>query len=313
MMMPEEPTRNPHLSVLYHEIIHALSPVSPGLYVDGTVGAGGHARGILEACSPQGRLLGLDLDPQALALASQRLSVFGERAVLMQESYITILECLQRLGWPSVQGVVIDLGVSSMQIDTPERGFSFLTDGPLDMRFGPTQKRTAADLINTLPEAELARIFWEYGEEPLARRMARAILAARPLSTTLQLAAVLEQAAGGRRGRIHPATRAFQALRIAVNEELSAVEQVLPRAVQALAPGGRLAIISFHSLEDRLVKQYFRRESRDCICPPDQPVCTCNHTAVIRELTRHPITAAEEEIAVNPRSRSAKLRVAEKR
>ncbi len=313
MMMPEEPTRNPHLSVLYHEIIHALSPVSPGLYVDGTVGAGGHARGILEACSPQGRLLGLDLDPQALALASQRLSVFGERAVLMQESYITILECLQRLGWPSVQGVVIDLGVSSMQIDTPERGFSFLTDGPLDMRFGPAQKRTAADLINTLPEAELARIFWEYGEEPLARRMARAILAARPLSTTLQLAAVLEQAAGGRRGRIHPATRAFQALRIAVNEELSAVEQVLPRAVQALAPGGRLAIISFHSLEDRLVKQYFRRESRDCICPPDQPVCTCNHTAVIRELTRHPITAAEEEIAVNPRSRSAKLRVAEKR
>jgi len=313
MMMPEEPTRNPHLSVLYHEIIHALSPVSPGLYVDGTVGAGGHARGILEACSPQGRLLGLDLDPQALALASQRLSVFGERAVLMQESYITILECLQRLGWPSVQGVVIDLGVSSMQIDTPERGFSFLTDGPLDMRFGPAQKRTAADLINTLPEAELARIFWEYGEEPLARRMARAILAARPLSTTLQLASVLEQAAGGRRGRIHPATRAFQALRIAVNEELSAVEQVLPRAVQALAPGGRLAIISFHSLEDRLVKQYFRRESRDCICPPDQPVCTCNHTAVIRELTRHPITAAEEEIAVNPRSRSAKLRVAEKR
>lgn len=313
MMMPEEPTRIPHLSVLYHEIIHALSPVSPGLYVDATVGAGGHARGILEACSPHGRLLGLDLDPQALALASQRLSIFGGRAVLMQESYTAILECIHRLGWQSVQGVVIDLGVSSMQIDTPERGFSFLADGPLDMRFGPAQKRTAADLVNTLPEAELARIFWEYGEEPLARRMARAILAARPLNTTLQLAAVLEQAAGGRRGRIHPATRAFQALRIAVNEELSAVEQVLPRAVQALAPGGRLAVISFHSLEDRLVKQFFRRESRDCICPPSQPVCTCNHKAVIRELTRHPVTAAEEEIAVNPRARSARLRVAEKR
>lgn len=281
--------------------------------MDATVGAGGHARGILEACSPQGRLLGLDLDPQALALASQRLSVFGERSALMQTSYTEILDCLRKLGWPAVQGIVIDLGVSSMQIDTPERGFSFLADGPLDMRFGPSQKFTAADLVNTLGEADLARILWEYGEEQHSRRFARAIIAARPLATTLELAAVIEQAVGGRRGRIHPATRTFQALRIAVNEELKSVEQVLPRAVEALAPGGRLAVISFHSLEDRLVKQYFRRESRDCICPPDQPVCTCQHSAVINELTRRPITAGEEETDANPRSRSAKLRVVEKR
>ncbi len=308
----DTPDRIPHLSVLYHEIIHAIRPKSPGFYVDATLGAGGHAWGILEASAPDGKLLGFDLDPQALAIANQRLAVYSQRAVLVQASYATLLQQLQRLNWPAVDGIVLDLGVSSMQIDTPERGFSFQADGPLDMRFGPTQKRTAADIVNTWDEADLSDLLWKYGEEPQARRITRAILQARPLSTTGELAATILHAVG-RAGRIHPATRTFQALRIAVNEELAVLEEVLPQAVQTLAPGGRLAVISFHSLEDRIIKQFIRRESRDCICPPEQPVCVCGHKAVINDLTRHPILPSEEETRENPRARSAKLRIAEKR
>jgi len=304
--------RPPHLSVLYHDTILALKPHSPGRYVDATVGAGGHAAGILEASSPEGRLLGLDRDPQALELASQRLSVFGDRAILRQASYTTLLEQLKALGWSGVQGVLMDLGVSSMQIDTPERGFSFQTEGPLDMRFDPTQPTTAADLVNQLSETDLADLIFEYGEERNSRRIARAIIQARPIQTTTQLANVIQKAARGERGKIHPATRTFQALRIAVNEELKGLADTLPQAVAALAPGGRLAIISFHSLEDRIVKQFMRRESRDCICPPEQPVCICGHKASIQEITRRPIVASEEEIAANSRARSARLRVAEK-
>lgn len=303
----------PHHSVLYHEIILALHPKSGGFYVDATLGAGGHSWGILEASSPNGKLLGLDLDPQALAIANQRLAAFQSRFTLVQASYTSLSQQLQTLGWKSVDGIVLDLGVSSMQIDTPQRGFSFREDGPLDMRFSPDQKVSAADLINHLPESELADILWRYGEETASRRIAKAICQARPLNTTLELAAVISKASGGKRGRIHPATRSFQALRIAVNQELQAVEEVLPQAVQALAPSGRLAIISFHSLEDRLVKQFFRRESRDCICPPEQPVCTCGHIASITEITRKPIEATEDEIKENPRARSAKLRVIEKK
>lgn len=307
----------PHLSVLYHEIIHALRPTSPGRYIDLTVGAGGHSWGILNASSPDGRLLGLDLDPQALALAHQRLSEFGDRAVLIQSSYTTLPDQLRQLGWDSVQGIVIDLGVSSMQLDTPERGFSFQADGPLDMRFGPSQTLTAEDVVNHWAEHDLADLIWRYGEEQQSRRIARAIVQARPLQTTRQLAEVIARAAGGKksgssRQRVHPATRTFQALRITVNEELAAVEEVLPQAVEALAPGGRLAVIAFHSLEDRIVKHFFRRESRDCICPPEQPVCTCGHKATILEVNRHPIEATAEEIELNPRARSARLRVAER-
>jgi 16S rRNA (cytosine1402-N4)-methyltransferase len=302
----------PHLSVLYHQIILALSPLSPGRYVDATLGAGGHAAGILEASNPDGQLLGLDLDPQALALASRRLSIYGSRATLVQASFTTLSEQTQKLAWKSVDGIVIDLGVSSMQLDTPERGFSFQADGPLDMRFGPQQSVSAAELVNNLPEADLAQVIWQYGEDRLSRRIARAIVQARPLHTTRELAEVVARSYGGQKDRIHPATRTFQALRIAVNEELQAIETVLPQAVGALSSGGRLAVISFHSLEDRLVKQFFRRESRDCVCPPEQPVCTCGHQASIREIVRHPITAEADEIAANPRSRSAKLRVAEK-
>lgn len=304
--------RSPHRSVLYHEIISALNPKSPGRYIDATVGAGGHAWGILEVSSPDGKLLGLDLDPQALAIASQRLSVYGDRAVLVQASYTTLDVQLRRLGWEPVQGILLDLGVSSMQLDNSNRGFSFKTDGLLDMRFNPDQPTTAADLVNQLSEEALADLIWRYGEDRQSRRIARAIVQARPLQTTLQLAEVIRHAAGAHRERIDPATRTFQALRIAVNRELDSVEEVLPKAVQALAPGGRLAVIAFHSLEDRIVKQFFRRESKDCICPPEQITCTCGHRAAIKEISRHPWMASEEEIAENPRARSARLRVVEK-
>ncbi len=300
-----------HQPVLYQEIIHALRPKSGARYVDGTLGAGGHAAGLLAASEPGGLLLGLDIDPQALALARQELAPFGERAWLKKAPYTSLPAQLAELGWDKVDGILLDLGASSMQFDSPERGFSFLNDGPLDMRFDPANPLTAAGIVNGWPEQELADILYRFGEEPASRRIARAIVAARPVSGTRQLAAVIERVMG-RRGPHHPATQSFQALRIAVNGELEAVEKILPLAVQALGPGGRLAVISFHSLEDRLVKEYFRRESKDCICPPRQPICTCGHKASIKEITRRPITPTEAETKQNPRARSAKLRVAEK-
>lgn len=300
-----------HQPVLYHEIIHFLKPKSPGRYIDATLGAGGHAWGILEQSSPEGRLLGLDRDPQALNLAATRLSAYGERVRLVHSSYTHLQEEVIKTGWQHVNGIIFDLGVSSMQIDAPERGFSFQKEGPLDMRFDPSQSADAAALVNTLAEKDLADLIWIYGEERHARRIARAICQARPISTTLELAELIRRTVG-QRERIHPATRTFQALRIAVNQELQAIESALPQSIEVLAPGGRLAIISFHSLEDRLVKQFFRRESRDCICPPEQPVCTCGHRATIREITRRPIVPNEEETRSNPRARSARLRVAEK-
>jgi 16S rRNA (cytosine1402-N4)-methyltransferase len=301
----------PHEPVLYQEIIHALLPKSTGRYIDGTIGAGGHAVGLLAASEPGSRLLGLDVDPQALDLARQNLAPFGERACLKRASYTSLQDQITALGWPGVDGILLDLGASSMQFDRAERGFSFLADGPLDMRFDPSNPLTAAEIVNTWPEDELADVIFRYGEERSSRRIARAILHTRPVSSTRQLASVIEKAIG-RHGPHHPATQTFQALRIVVNGELESLETTLPMAVQALVPGGRLAVISFHSLEDRLVKEYFRLESRDCICPPQQPVCTCGHKASILEITRRPITPTEEEIKRNSRSRSAKLRVAEK-
>jgi 16S rRNA (cytosine1402-N4)-methyltransferase len=301
----------PHQPVLYQQIIHALRPKSTGRYVDGTLGAGGHAAGLLAGSEPGGLLLGLEVDPQALELARQNLAPFGERACLMRAPYTSMPGKLANLGWESVDGILLDLGASSMQFDTPERGFSFLADGPLDMRFDPSAALTAAEIVNTWPEDELVDVLFRYGEEPASRRIARAILRARPVRGTLQLASIIEKAIG-RHGSHNPATRAFQALRITVNGELEALKRVLPMAVQALSPGGRLAVISFHSLEDRMVKEFFRLESRDCICPPRQPVCTCGHKASILEKTRRPITPTEEEVSLNSRARSAKLRVAEK-
>ena len=301
----------PHTPVLYQQVLAALEPQDGGRYVDGTVGAGGHAAGILARSGPDGELLGLDRDPAALELAAERLAEYGSRVHLRQASYEDMAREARGLGWSAVQGVLLDLGLSSMQLDEPERGFSFRSEGPLDMRFGPDVGRTAADLVNTLQEAELAELIAEYGEEPKARRVAQAIVRARPLQTTRELAEVVAQVAGTRR-RVHPATRTFQALRIAVNDELNTLRRGLSAATQLLAPGGRLAVIAFHSLEDRIVKRTFRRESKDCICPPEQPICTCDHVAKLRRISRGVIRPEDEEIERNPRARSARLRIAER-
>lgn len=308
--MSEDPF--PHRPVLYKETIQYLVPSSPKRYLDCTAGAGGHSEGILTESAPSGELLALDLDPLAIELTRQRLSPFGNRAHVMQASYLQSAEILQKIGWQGVDGIVMDLGVSSMQLDQSERGFSFRHDGLLDMRFDPTRGQTAADLVNNLGETDLADIIWRYGEERYSRRIARAILRARPLKTTGELAEVVRNAIGRSKEKQDTATRTFQALRIAVNEELKTLEQAIPRLIALLNPYGRLAVISFHSLEDRLVKQAFKRESSDCICPPEQPVCTCGHKASVRILTSKPIVATPEEVEINPRSRSAKLRVVEK-
>lgn len=303
---------HPHLPVLYHEVLNVLKPGSGCRYIDGTVGAGGHSRGILEMSSPDGELLGLDLDPIALQYASGNLKEFGGRAHLVNRSYLQIPQEAESLGWKYVNGILLDLGVSSIQLDDPTKGFSFRSDAPLDMRFDPSHGQTAADLLNTSSEETLLKILWEFGEEQNARRIVRAIMATRPISTTGQLAALIEKvAARGKKG-IHPATRTFQALRIATNDELGSVQKVLPLAVSLLVSAGKLAVITFHSLEDRIVKQFFQLESKDCICPPELPICQCGHKASVRILKPNFIAPSEKEIKNNPRARSAKLRVVEK-
>lgn len=302
-----------HLPVLYNAIIHVLCPRDGGLYVDGTVGSGGHAWGLLDGSAPSGKLLGLDIDAQALELAQQKLAPFGDRAILKHASYTTLQSQIESLGWLAVDGILLDLGISSMQLDTDSRGFSFRADAPLDMRFNPESVVTAADLVNGLPEGTLADIIYKYGEERKSRQIARTIVAHRPITTTLELADLITKVVKPGPRKIHPATRTFQALRIATNDELRAIETVLPQAINALAPGGRLAVISFHSLEDRIVKNFFQRESQNCICPPRQPVCTCEHEATIRLISRRPIYPEESEIRTNPRARSSRLRAAEKR
>jgi 16S rRNA (cytosine1402-N4)-methyltransferase len=247
-----------------------------------------------------------------LHLAGERLADFGPRAVLRQASFADMGRVASELGWSQVDGVLLDLGLSSMQLDDPERGFTFRADGPLDMRFDPGQGRSAADWINQASREELADLIFRYGEERASRRIAAAIVAARPISGTIELAQLIQQALGGGRGRIHPATRSFQALRIAVNDELGELERGLPVALDLLAPASRLAVIAFHSLEDRIVKQFMAHESRDCICPPEQPICTCEHKARLKMLTRKPIRPDEMEVARNLRARSARLRIAER-
>lgn len=289
-----------HEPVLFDEVMEALQPHSPGAYIDGTVGAGGHAAGILERSAPDGRLLGIDRDARALEVARTTLQLYGPRAVLVQGSYAEMGELARRHGFYPADGVLLDLGLSSMQLADAARGFSFQAEGPLDMRFDLEAETTAAELVNHLPERELADLLYEYGEERRSRRIARAIVAARPITTTTQLAEVVA-AAVGRRGKIHPATQTFQALRIAVNNELDTVAQGLEQALEVLRPGGRLAVISFHSLEDRIVKRYLREQARPAEGSP-----------TVRLVTRKPLQASAEEMARNPRSRSAKLRVAEK-
>jgi 16S rRNA (cytosine1402-N4)-methyltransferase len=300
----------PHLPVLLEEVIAGLQVAPGGFYVDGTIGAGGHAIGILEASAPDGHLLGLDVDPEALQISRRRLTRFGGRVTLVHASYVSIEAQVDGLALGSADGVLLDLGLSSMQLDQSERGFSFQETGPLDMRFDPAAARTAADLVNTLSEQELADLIYQYGEETASRAIARAIVSARPIRTTTELADIISQVV--RRRKIHPATRTFQALRIAVNDELRQLREGLTAALSVLGPGGRLAVISFHSLEDRIVKQFLAREAKDCICPPEALICTCAHRATVEVITRKPIQASSHEVARNPRSRSARLRIAAK-
>ena len=282
-----------HVSVLFQEVMQYLAPHDGGRYVDATLGAGGHAAEILQASAPTGRLLGLDADPVALAVAATNLAAYAGRAVLVHSNFERLGEVAAANGFLPADGIVLDLGLSSMQLADAARGFSFQSDGALDMRFNPDEPTTAADLVNSLDEKELADLIFEYGEERASRRIARAIVHARPINTAAQLAAVIERVMG-RRGRIHPATRTFQALRIAVNREIEVLQSVLPQIVETLAPRGRVAIISFHSLEDRLVKNFFRESEK------------------IEILTKHPVRPTHDEIVANPRSRSAKLRAAER-
>ncbi|MGC9350234.1 MAG: 16S rRNA (cytosine(1402)-N(4))-methyltransferase RsmH [Anaerolineae bacterium] len=305
------PDTHRHVPVLLEEVLEGLDVHTGGVYLDATVGGGGHAVAILEASVPDGRLLGLDRDPEAARRASQRLAAFGWRAKVVHASYVDLLDVARREGFLPLDGILFDLGFSTWQIEDPERGFAFNLEGPLDMRFDPTTGVTAAELVNQLPEDELVDLLYRFGEEPKSRQIARAIVLARPIHTTRELAEVVESAVG-RRGRLHPATRTFQAIRIAVNQELASIETALPQAVRALRSGGRLAVIAFHSLEDRIVKHFMQRESRDCICPPEYPVCMCDHQRSVRFVERKAIMPSEEEIETNPRSRSARLRVVEK-
>ena len=302
-----------HIPVLLAEVIAGLALRPGALAIDGTLGGAGHAEAILQATGPMGRLLGLDRDPAAIERAGERLAPFGERAVLLQASFTQMADVAPPLGFSAVAAILLDLGLSSWQLDEPSRGFSFQATGPLDMRMDPEAEVSADDLVNDWSQEDLANIIYQYGEEPRSRRIARAIVAARPIRDTAELAEVVRRAAGGGRGqRIHPATRTFQALRIAVNDELAALAAALPQAVSLLAPEGRLAVITFHSLEDRIVKQFIQRESRDCICPPGFPICRCGHQATLRPVSRKPIQPGETEIRQNSRSRSAKLRIAER-
>jgi len=300
-----------HVPVLLKEAVTALRPHPDGTYIDATIGLGGHAGALLAAAGPEAHLLGLDADPQALAGARGTLEPYGDAVLLVEANFRYLSEVAEQLEFAQVDGILLDLGVSTLQLQGLGRGFSFLRDEELDMRFSPTQRLTAADMVNTCPERALADLIFRYGEEPHARRIARRIVASRPIRTTGQLADIVA-AATGRRGKTHPATRTFQALRIAVNDELAALRDVLPQALSLLAPGGRLAVISFHSLEDRIVKEFHATESRDCICPPTTPLCVCGHVSRLRVITRRPLRPSPEEIIRNPRSRSAKLRVAEK-
>lgn len=302
----------PHESVLLTEVLEGLQVRAGGHYLDGTLGAGGHSQAILEASAPDGRLLAFDVDPQAIEIASQALAAFGDRVEIRRGSYTGMEEAVAELGWPPLDGILLDLGASSMQFDQAQRGFSIRNEGPLDMRFDPDMEHSAAEIVNEWSQEGLKELLETYGEQPRAWRVAEAIVAARPVESTKQLAEIVARALRSKKRGIHPATKTFQALRIGVNAELENIRTVLPQALSLLAESGRLAVISFHSLEDRIVKQFFAQESSDCICPPEQLLCTCGHTAKVKRITRKPLVASEHEVAANPRARSAKLRIVEK-
>ncbi len=300
-----------HRPVLPEETLRFLARQAGGIYVDGTLGEGGHAQSILDASAPDGMVLGIDRDPRALAVSARRLRGYGQRVRLAHGSYAAMTRIAAANGITAAAGILLDLGFSSRQIDSPGYGFSFQRDEPLDMRYDP-EGATAADLVNSLNERELADVIFQNGEERRSRAIARAIVNARPVNTTGQLADLVTRAVGGRRTGQHPATRTFQALRIAVNRELEHLATGLDQAQELLSIGGRLVVISYHSLEDRLVKGWLDRASATCICPPDLPVCVCDQAPTLRLVQRRTVRPTDAERKANPRSRSARLRVAER-
>ncbi len=308
-----------HIPVLLNEVIKYLDPKPNQNFVDCTLGAGGHTIEILKLTGPRGKVLGIDLDARAIEVAKQKVpsSKFQvPRLIAVQGNYKDLKNIVLQNNFKNISGIIVDLGFSSMEIADPKKGFSFQIDAPLDMRYGE-EGETAAEIVNHAREKELEEIFWEYGEEKFAGRIAKKICEIRkdnPIDTTFKLVDAIAEVVPKKFqfGRVHFATKVFQALRIATNNELENLKEVLPEAVETLSPGGRLAVISFHSLEDRIVKQYFKKESSGCLCPKDFPVCQCGHKAILKILNKKPIVPSEEEATQNPRSRSAKLRVAEK-
>lgn len=307
-----------HQTVLLYEAVESLKPRDGGVYVDCTLGGGGHTQLILENSSPSGKVIGIDQDSSTLQQTAAKLERYRTegRLLLAHANFERLAAIVAGFGFQQVDGVLFDLGFSSFQVDDPERGFSFRHDAPLDMRMDESQPTTAADLVNTLPETELYQILRDYGEERWAGRIARKICEQRevlPILTTGDLVEIIMSAYPVKnQDGTHPARRTFQALRIAVNRELERLSEALKQAVDILAPGGRVAVISFHSLEDRIVKNYFKREASACICPPELPVCQCDHQVRLKIVTKKPIIPSHAEVAVNPRARSAKLRVAER-
>jgi len=301
-----------HVPVLLDEVIAGLQAQRGGYFVDCTVGLGGHAAAILEKISPSGRLLGIDADPEAIKVSQDKLSDYGEAVTLVNDNFVNLEAICRRYHFHPVDGILFDLGVSSLQLDTAERGFSFHLDAPLNMRFDPGQGLTASDIVNSFSEQELAKLIEKYGEERHSRRIARYIVQNRPIATTVELASLVEQASSGKRAKIHPATRTFMAIRIAVNSELQNLELALKQTINLLRPGGRLTVISYHSLEDRIVKQFMRSAASSCLCPPGTVVCRCGHVPTLKLISRKVIKPTSLEIESNPRSRSAKLRIAER-
>jgi 16S rRNA (cytosine1402-N4)-methyltransferase len=306
-----------HIPVMLHEVIAYLNLKPNGIYVDCTLGGGGHTEKIIEKIVPGGRVIGIDQDPNALAAASKRLSQYEANVCFVHSNFYRLKNVITELEIEAVDGVLFDLGVSSHQLDEGDRGFSYMQDAPLDMRMNPKDPLTAEKLVNELDEQQLAKIIRDYGEERWAKRIAQFIVEhrrVRPIHTTGELVEIIKRAipAGARREGPHPAKRTFQALRIAVNDELNRFAQALRDAVDILRPGGRVCVISFHSLEDRITKEVFKELARSCICPPELPVCSCNKQKVVEIVTGKPVLPGNEELTQNPRARSAKLRVAEK-
>jgi len=305
-------TKPVHKPVLLNEVIEALHPQPGKRYVDCTLGGGGHAEAIMTRIVPGGQLLGIDADPKAIELSENRLVEYIQNTILVNDNFLNLKTICRENDFLPVQGILFDLGLSSAQLDDAERGFSFQQYGPLDMRFDPNQEFTAADIVNTFSEEKLAEIIKTYGEERYSKRIARHIVSSRPINSTLQLVDAIEEATRGYRDKIHPATRTFMALRIYINHELENLSAALKQTINCLDHQGRLVVISYHSLEDRIVKQFMLTESKGCICSPNIPVCQCRHEASLKIISRKVITPSIEEIKFNPRSRSAKLRAAER-